>query len=250
MIGHNTEQRRNVYLSKDPKSPEYYIVNLLSKKLYSKIDKYIFNKEQDGTIKILDLGCGSQPFKEDFVNRKLQYYSSDIVAIEGANIDFIVDLSKPISAADFNELKFDYIVCTEVAEHIPDWDVLFSNINLITKKDSVVIMTSPFIYFLHEVPHDYFRATPYAYQYFADKYSFEVVEMDKAGDYFDIAGTIHNYCGGYVSWSKSFLVKKSTYLINILSRLKDKIKYSSFFRRNFERITPYYLSNIVVLKKR
>jgi SAM-dependent methyltransferase len=245
-----TEKRRSKYISLDSKSPEFYIVNLLANKLYNILAKYIFQNSEDKKKIILDLGCGSQPFKEDFLKGNLQYYSSDVVAIEGANIDFIVDLSKPVSETDFNDIKFDYIVCTEVAEHIPDWNVLFSNINLITKKDSIVIMTSPFIYFLHEVPHDYFRATPYAYQHFADKYSFEVVEMDKAGDYFDIAGTIHNYCSGYVSWSKSIFVRKAAFFINTFSKLKDKIKYSTFFRRNFERHTPYYLSNIVVLRRR
>ena len=250
MKNFNKEKRRSKYLSTDSKSPEFYIVNLLAYKLYNKISKYIFQNNENKKKKIIDLGCGSQPFKEDFINNNFEYYSSDVVAIEGTNIDFIVDFSIPISKSDFNDMNFDYVLCTEVAEHIPDWNILFNNISLLTKKDSVVILSSPFIYFLHELPHDYFRGTPFAYQYFAEKYSFDILEIEKAGDYFDVTGTIHNYCGGYVSWSRSFFIRKSAYLINFISKIKNKIKYSSFFRRNFERFTPYYLSNIVVLKKR
>lgn len=250
MNGFNKEKRRSKYLSLDAKSPEFYIVNLLSSKLYYIIYKYVFQNDKSKKKKILDLGCGSQPFKDDFINNNLEYYSSDVVDIEGADIDFLVDLSKPIRESEFNDIKFDYILCTEVAEHIPEWDVLFNNLSLITKKDSVVFLSSPFIYFLHEVPHDYFRATPYAYEHFAAKHGFDIIELDKAGNYFDVTGTIHNYCSGYVSWSKSFLVRKSVPIINFFSRIKDKIKYSAFFRRNYERSTPYYLSNIVVLKRR
>ena len=242
-------KRRINYLSTSLSSPEYFIVNLLSQKLCDKINSYFNPANACAGLKVLDLGCGSQPFKSKLEALGLQYYSADVVAIEGVEIDYILNFSTRISETDINSVKFDFIICSEVAEHIPEWDFFFSNLNLITKKDSVILLSSPFIYFLHEVPHDYFRATPFAYEYYAAKYSFGVIEIEKAGDYYDVSGTIQNASPEYVTYSKYGLIKIATIALNKISNIKNKLKYSSLFRKHFTKHSPYYLSNIVVLKR-
>lgn len=51
-------------------------------------------------------------------------------------------------------------------------------------------MTVPFLFRLHEEPHDFWRPTPHALKVFAEKYGFQVIELRKMGTMNDVIGTV------------------------------------------------------------
>lgn len=110
---------------------------------------------------ILDVGCGSQPFRTllhvektkytglDFIDAKSKfgYQNSDTVYYNG-------------EVFPFEDSVFDNVLCTETLEHIasPSWFI--SEISRVLKPNGTLIMTIPFAARWHFIPFDYFRYTP------------------------------------------------------------------------------------------
>jgi SAM-dependent methyltransferase len=249
MTNFSTGKRRVSYINTNSRSPEYFIVKLLSNWIVDKVKKYLDVSKGYNNASVLDLGCGSQPLRSLLQSMRLNYYSTDVAPIEGVSIDYIVDFSKSLVNTPILKKKFDFILCSEVLEHIPDWDTFFCNLQQVTREGSVVILTSPFIYFLHEVPHDYFRGTPYAYSYYANRHSFEIIELEKAGDFYDVLGTIENASSEYMTASKNPFVRLGRRLLNHADKLQWRIRNSPRFQKYFYKETSFYLSTVAVLRR-
>jgi SAM-dependent methyltransferase len=248
----NRNKRRENYET-DPLQPaEIFIVKLLTTKISAFLEIYYLSAKGDKRPRLLDLGCGSQPLKERILEMGFDYHSLDIAPIENVKIDYVLNFGEDLTNPDLLKQKFDFIICTEVLEHTPNWGVFFKNLDLIAGPDAVVLLTSPFIYLLHEVPHDYFRATPYAYQYFAERNNFRVEKSEKAGTYYDVIGTIAGGSGKFVTYRKGLpgmFIKLFVTLLNILDKTYNKMIQSPLFRKYVNRESAYYLSNIVILKR-
>jgi hypothetical protein len=252
MIEHNTDKRREKYEAKNLDPAEFFIVSLLTRKITAYFKHYFENNFSNKKVKLLDLGCGSQPLREKIVAHGFEYYSADIAPINGVQIDYILNFGDEIKDSSILNQKFDFIICTEVLEHVPDWKIFFSNLDLISSSDACILFTSPFIYLLHEKPYDYFRATPFAYEYYAERNNFKVEKIEQAGDFFDVMGTIAGGSGKYVTYRKGFvgsIIQILVFFLNGLDRCFFKMIRSALFKKFIKRETNYYLSNIVVLKR-
>lgn len=75
------------------------------------------------------------------------------------------DILGDICTHDFGETGFDVIVLSEVLEHVHSPHLAIKNIHRILKKDGRLILTVPFIFPIHERPHDYFRYTRYGLEF-------------------------------------------------------------------------------------
>lgn len=62
----------------------------------------------------------------------------------------------------FGNDLFNCSIATEVLEHCPKPEVILSEIYRVLKPDGVFFFTVPFLWNLHEVPHDEYRYTPFA----------------------------------------------------------------------------------------
>ena len=70
------------------------------------------------------------------------------------------------------------------------WDRAFANLSSMLAQNGKVIVTAPFVYQLHEEPHDYWRPTPYAIRKTAEANGLRVTEEHRLGDSWDVLGTI------------------------------------------------------------
>jgi len=77
-----------------------------------------------------------------------------------------------------------------VLEHVARWDRAFANIGSLLAPGGRAIVTSPFVYPLHEEPHDFWRPTPYAMRDAAESHGLRVVDERRLGDSWDVLGTV------------------------------------------------------------
>lgn len=249
---HSKDKRREKYDIVGLQPAEFFIVNLLTQKITFYLERYFLNKDSDIKLKLLDLGCGSQPLKKKLISMGFDYYSADVVPIQDVKIDYILNFGEDIKDSEILNQKFDFIVCTEVLEHVPDWNTFFINLNKIASPNAIVLLTSPFIYLLHEQPHDYFRATPFAYEHYASLNNFKIEKIDKAGNFFDVMGTIIGGSGKYVTYRKGVLgvlIKVIIFFLNFIDGIFMSVSKTDLFRKFIRRESAYYLSNIIILRR-
>jgi SAM-dependent methyltransferase len=86
--------------------------------------------------------------------------------------------------------SFSLVLCTEVLEHVARWDRAFANLASLLAPGGRIILTSPFVYPLHEEPHDFWRPTPYAVRDAATAHGLRVIDERRLGDSWDVLGTI------------------------------------------------------------
>jgi SAM-dependent methyltransferase len=139
--------------------------------------------------RVLDAGCGEQPLRAGLERSGLQYHSLDLQQNAIGSVEYIGAIDTDLPAAMPRE-SFSLIVCTEVLEHVARWDRAFANIASLLTRGGRVIVTSPFVYPLHEEPHDYWRPTPYAVRDAATANGLKVIDERQLGDSWDVLGTV------------------------------------------------------------
>ena len=139
--------------------------------------------------RVLDAGCGEQPLREAVERAGLEYHSLDVQQNASGSVEYIGVLDGDLPAAMPRE-SYSLILCTEVLEHVARWDRAFANIASLLTRGGRVILTSPFVYPLHEEPHDYWRPTPYAVHDAAAAHGLRMIEEKRLGDSWDVLGTV------------------------------------------------------------
>lgn len=75
------------------------------------------------------------------------------------------DILGDICAHDFGGRTFDVIVLSEVLEHVHSPHLAIANIRAALREGGRLILTVPFLFPIHERPHDYYRYTRYGLEY-------------------------------------------------------------------------------------
>ena len=118
--------------------------------VYIEIKKFINYSEKS---KLVDIGCGAgeklKLLKDDKQN--LEIFGIDTkesIDICKKNLDFgnfiVDDLSNyNESLYENHKNSFDYIICSDVIEHIKNPDQLLSLVNYLAHKDTIIIISTP-----------------------------------------------------------------------------------------------------------
>ena len=167
--------------------PETFIVPRLAGAIGTALDSAL--TELPAAARVLDVGCGRQPFRAAITARGLRYYGLDAVQNPEGNVDFIGTLDGPLPAAALAEGPYDFLLCTEVLEHVADWPAAFRNLARLAAPGAKVLITCPHFYPLHEVPYDFWRPTPFALRHHAAASGFAVERLEQLGDNWDVLGT-------------------------------------------------------------
>ena len=140
-------------------------------------------KEQANQLKgiLLDFGCGQKPYKSLFNVDKYIGIDYDNPGHDHKNeeIDVIYD-GKNIP---FDNEYFDSVLCSEVFEHLFDIEHTLQEIHRVLKKGGKLLITCPFVWNEHEIPHDYARYTVFALEHLFAKYKFNVISIKKGGNF-------------------------------------------------------------------
>ena len=114
-----------------------------------RIDAFIERYRTDG--RTLDIGCGTQAYDRFFPNR----LTADIDP--NRNPDLIAD----VHALPFSDGEFDAVLCTEVLEHTLDPVQAIREMMRVLKPGGTLILTTRFVWPIHDAPGDYWRFTRY-----------------------------------------------------------------------------------------
>jgi SAM-dependent methyltransferase len=138
----------------------------------------------------LDVGCGNQPFRKNLEDLGYAYFGIDVEQNSNKTVDIVCAIDRPLPPKILEKSEFDFILCTEVMEHVVDWDISFNNFSKLLAPGGYLLITCPHFFQLHEEPYDFWRAMVHALKYFGDKVELEAVHQVNAGDAWDVLGTL------------------------------------------------------------
>jgi SAM-dependent methyltransferase len=130
--------------------------------------------------RLLDLGAGSVPLYgvyRDLVNSVTCVDWPDTLH-PSPHVDHFCDLNQPLSLPD---AAFDTVVLTDVLEHIARPEVLWPEMRRVLAPGGRLLLATPFLYWIHEAPHDYARYTEHMLRRFCTEQGFRVVELTATG---------------------------------------------------------------------
>lgn len=124
-------------------------------------------REHSFNGKIIDVGCGSQPYRKLFkdtafyrgIDYKKYSINKDFAQAKPDyffNKDYLRNQILP-----FSDDYFDHSVCFQVLEHHRNPQKLIKELLRITKKGGYILISFPFLGGIHEEPTDFQRLTKY-----------------------------------------------------------------------------------------
>ncbi len=132
---------------------------------------------------LLDIGCGKMPYKNYILENSevVNYIALDIEnSLEYDKFvkpDFVWDAK----TMPFEDESFECAFGTEVLEHCPEPEIVLKEVHRVLKQEGVFFFTVPFLWNLHEVPHDEYRYTPFSLQRHLENSGFRDIEIKATG---------------------------------------------------------------------
>jgi len=130
--------------------------------------------------RLLDLGCGTVPLYEAY-----RPYVTSIMCVdwggsrhgaEHRDLDHDLNQPLPLPAA-----SFDTVLLSDVLEHIHSPELLLAEIARVLTPAGKLLMNVPFLYWLHEQPHDYYRYTEHGLRRLVERAGLRVLELEPLG---------------------------------------------------------------------
>ena len=122
------------------------------------------------SLRTLDIGAQNGPYAAHFPRR---------VALDiqrGAGVQIIGD----VQALCIRDASFEVVLCTEVLEHVPDPQRAIDEMYRVLVPGGQLLLTTRFLFPIHDAPHDYFRFTKYGLRHLLRR--FEIAEVQEETD--------------------------------------------------------------------
>jgi SAM-dependent methyltransferase len=121
-------------------------------------------------LRTLDIGAQNGPYGSHFPRR---------VALDvqrGIGVQVIGDAQ----ALGICDASFDVVLCTEVLEHLPEPQRAIDEIYRVLVPGGQLLLTTRFLFPIHDAPHDYFRFTKYGLRHLLRR--FDITELQEETD--------------------------------------------------------------------
>jgi len=129
------------------------------------LDRFIAAHASPGLT--LDLGAQTGPYAAHFPRR----IALDLRA--GPGVDVLGDaLALGIASA-----SVDVVLCTEMLEHVTEPQRAVNEMHRVLKPGGTLLLTTRFLFPIHDAPHDYFRFTKYGLRHLLR--AFEILELQE-----------------------------------------------------------------------
>ena len=139
--------------------------------------------------KVLDVGAGTAPYRELLAH-------TEYVACDWENSQYaaseIPDLRAPADHLPVKSGTVDAILNTQVLEHVPDPGAVLREFHRALRPGGQAWITAPLVWFLHEMPYDYYRYTPSGLTFLLTQAGFADIEILPMNDTFStLAQLVH-----------------------------------------------------------
>jgi SAM-dependent methyltransferase len=143
------------------------------------LERFLAENFASGGGKVLDLGAGTAPFAPLY---DVYFEESVTVDVDHSPHELDVDLLADAAALPFADGEFDAVLATEVLEHCPDPQAVLNEIRRILRPGGAVLITTPFMKGLHEMPYDFYRYTPPALTMLCERAGLRVERIEPRGN--------------------------------------------------------------------
>ncbi len=167
--------------------------------------------------KVLDFGCGERPFDSFFAKFSAQTVACDLQQNQFGTVDVV--LTPETYRLPFDSGAFDVVCLFDVLEHVKDDLALMSELCRIVKDGGLLLLSVPFMYRFHEIPHDYRRYTPTGLKYLLTRSGFDVQEIQPMGSTIFVADTLLRESFSRFSFPGASLVRRLA--MKIFLHLRD-----------------------------
>lgn len=132
---------------------------------------------------LLDIGCGKMPYKKYILE------NSSVTKYIGLDIENALEYDTTIKpdftwnglTMPFENNSFECAFGTEVLEHCPEPEIVLKEVVRLLKPDGTFFFTVPFLWNLHEVPHDEYRYTPFSLERHLKNAGFKDIQIKATG---------------------------------------------------------------------
>lgn len=139
--------------------------------------------------RVLDIGAADR-WLQAHLGSEVQYVALDYPAtgqvLYGARPDVFADAA----CLPFADGTFGAVACLEVLEHVRMPDQVLAEIARVLRPDGVAYLSMPFLYPIHDAPHDYQRWTPHGWRRSAELAGLEIRAMQPTCNALQAAGLL------------------------------------------------------------
>lgn len=139
--------------------------------------------------RLLDVGAGDR-WIASHLGHGVEYVALDYPAtgrdLYGARPHVFADAAR----LPFSDACLDGVACLEVIEHVRDPAAVLVEVARVLKKGGRAWITMPFLYPVHDAPHDYQRLTEHGLRHAVAMAGLEVVTFQKTGHAVRTAGLL------------------------------------------------------------
>lgn len=129
----------------------------------------------------MDFGSGSKPYRSLF--KVEEYVAVDFYNEGHPHDNEQIDIFYDGKQLPFSDSHFDSVLCSEVFEHIFNLEEILKEINRVMKPEGKILITCPFSWNEHEVPHDFARYTQFALHDILKRNGFQIINFQKTGNF-------------------------------------------------------------------
>ena len=124
-------------------------------------------------LSVLDIGGRLQPYRPLLGTRTKSYVAVDL------QITPLVNVGAAAEALPFRDAQFDFVICTQVFEYLPDPGLATAEIKRVLRKGGILFLSAPSV-FLRDNDKEYWRFLPESLRHLLRE--FETVEVIPEGN--------------------------------------------------------------------
>jgi SAM-dependent methyltransferase len=159
---------------------------------------------------VLDAGCGEQPLRVSIEAAGATYAGLDVEQNRAGSVDVLA----PLWRVPLPDASFDVILATEVLEHVADTDGAFAEMARLLRNGGSILLTTPFAYPLHELPHDYVRLTTGAIAHLAERHGLKA-EVHALGNEIEVLAVTLNNLAANILTPLPFALRAAAALVRL-----------------------------------
>ena len=141
--------------------------------------------------KLLDIGCGNKPLLA-FLGPKIEYLGMDYPDTVAKGYLGQADVFGDGQKLPFKEASFNTITLLDVMEHLPRPEDTVKEMLRVARPGGIMIIQTPFLYPLHDLPHDYQRWTASGLNTIGERHAIEQVALQPHGRPLETAAALTN----------------------------------------------------------